>query len=619
MCGISGIININGRPVTKEAVKMMTDSISHRGPDGEGYWMENNVGLGHRRLAILDLSTYGDQPMISVDHRYVLTYNGEVYNYKEIRKELEALGYWFRSNTDTEVVLNAMSHWGTDAIPKFNGMFAFGLWDRKEKTLVLARDRYGTKPLYFSLVERQLLFASEQKAITTNKDFRKELDKNALYEYLTFQNILSTKTLLQKINLLPAGHFLELNADTGNFKETKYWDFNFGDLNENVDEREQREELKRLFNQAVKRNLTSDVEIGSYLSGGIDSGSITALASNEISNLKTFTCGFDLASASGIELAFDERQKAEMMSGIFKTEHYEIVLKAGDMERCLESLAWHLEEPRVGQSYPNFYAAKLASKFVKVALSGCGGDELFAGYPWRYYRNDANGTYDEFINCYYKSWHRLATEDQIRRLCLPIQNDIEINYPKKLFERILAGQISELKNSKDYINKSLYFEAKTFLHGLLVVEDKLSMAHSLETRVPFLDNDLVDFAMRCPVHLKLSYSMDPMRTEKGETQQLKKSNDGKIILRNMLSDYIPESVTTAVKQGFSSPDSSWFRGDSIEFIKKVLMNKNAIIYNYLDKDEIFSIINSHTSGKENRRLSIWSLLNLETWMKKNLD
>jgi asparagine synthase (glutamine-hydrolysing) len=302
--------------------------------------------------------------MISTDHRYVLTYNGEIYNHRELRTELEAVGYWFRSQSDSEVVLHGLAHWGSEALLRFNGMFALALWDRKMNKLLLARDRYGIKPLYYAQQGHAFAFGSEQKAITAQPQFARMLDKQALLEYFTFQNIFTDRTLLQGVHLLPAGHFatLDLATDKPALKPTQYWDYRFREPDHAASKQEYLEELDRLFRQAVNRQLVGDVELGSYLSGGMDSGSITAIAVQSFSYLKTFTCGFDLSSASGIELAFDERAKAEAMSARFKTEHYEMVLKAGDMERCLPKLAWHLEEPRVGQSYPNFYAAKLAQQ-----------------------------------------------------------------------------------------------------------------------------------------------------------------------------------------------------------------------------------------------------------------
>lgn len=621
MCGITGYLNLDGAPVSPAVLQRMTDAISHRGPDGEGHWIESNIALGHRRLAILDLSPAGHQPMVSADHRYVLSYNGEIYNFQELRAQLEAEGYWFRSKTDSEVVLYALAAWGKKALLKFNGMFAFALWDRKTKELTLARDRYGIKPLYVSHKGSTLSFASEQKSILQLPNYNPKLDKQALLEYFTFQNIFTDKTLVEDIKLLPSGSYATIQLDKPNPKLeiSSYWDYKFTEPESPEKQEVYLEELDRLFTQAVNRQLVTDVEIGSYLSGGMDSGSITAVASKSFPYLKTFTCGFDLSSASGIELSFDERVKAEAMSAKFKTEHYEMVLKAGDMERCLPKLAWHLEEPRVGQSYPNFYASQLASKFVKVVLSGSGGDELFGGYPWRYYRAVINQDFEHYIDQYYLFWQRLVDNRDIKKLFSPIQNEVSKVWTRDIFRDVFLTHDNKLEKPEDYINHSLYFEAKTFLHGLFLVEDKLSMAHSLETRVPFMDNDLVDFAMKCPVSLKLNNLANVIKineNEAGDKQEkyFKKTNDGKQLLRDMMSSYIPKEITSAEKQGFSSPDASWFKGDSIEFVKKRLLNRNASIYQVLDKNTVENLVNEHLQGQQNRRLLIWSLLNVEEYL-----
>ena len=622
MCGITGIIDLTGAPVSPVVLQKMTDAIAHRGPDGEGHWIEGNIGLGHRRLSIIDLSPAGHQPMVSANHRYVLSYNGEVYNFKELRIELEALGYWFRSRTDSEVVLNALDAWGVKALARFNGMFAISLWDRKERRLLLARDRYGIKPLYYVMQGNVLSFGSEQKAILADKRIQRSVDKKALLEYFTFQNIFTDRTLLDGIKLLPAGCYLEIDLTQREpkLRKTRYWDYDFREPNEKADKREYIEELQRLFKQAVNRQLVTDVELGSYLSGGMDSGSITAVASQSYPYMKTFTCGFDLHSASGLELGFDERAMSEYMSYHFKTEHYEMVLKAGDMERCLPKLAWHLEEPRVGQSYPNYYVAQLASKFVKVVLSGAGGDELFGGYPWRYYRAVNNSDFDEYIDKYYQFWQRLIPNKEIQKVFSPIWGEVKDVWTRDIFKGVFKHHAEKLYTPEDYINHSLYFEAKTFLHGLLVVEDKLSMAHSLETRVPFLDNDLVDFALRCPVSLKLNNLADVTKINENDpgasrSRHFQKTKDGKQILRDSMSSMLPKDIATAQKQGFSSPDASWFKGDSIEFVKKRLLGRNNNYGQFMDTSSIHQLVNEHVAGDKNRRLLIWSLLNVEEWIE----
>lgn len=625
MCGIAGIVNYSGASVAPPVLQAMTDAIAHRGPDGEGHWIEGGVGFGHRRLAIIDLSPLANQPMMSHDNRYVLSYNGEIYNFRELRTELEGMGYPFRSQSDSEVLLTAWAAWGVKALDRLNGMFAFAIWDRTEKTLTLARDRSGIKPLYIAETSQGLAFGSEQKAILARPGTSVSVDREALLEYFTFQNLFTNRTLVQGISLLPAGHYavVDTREENPRLKPTQYWDFKFTNPTEKVDRREYIEELDRLFAQAVNRQLVTDVELGSFLSGGMDSGSITAVAAQSIPDLKTFTCGFDLSSASGIELAFDERVAAEAMSARFRTEHYEMVLKAGDMERCLPRLAYHLEEPRVGQSYPNYYAAQLASKFVKVVMSGAGGDELFGGYPWRYYRAVVCNDFDEYVDQYYGYWQRLADNQELHRMFAPIKGDVQNVWTRDIFRDVLKGHDVALETPEDYINQSLYFEAKTFLHGLFVVEDKLSMAHSLETRVPFMDNDLVEFAMRCPVDLKLNNLSEVVRineNEPGDKQgkYFQKTNDGKQILRDMMEKYIPDSITKAAKQGFSSPDASWFKGESINFVRDRLLDKRAPIYDLLDYQATTALVQEHLNGEQNRRLLIWSLLNVNQWMESTL-
>lgn len=625
MCGITGLIHLDNVPASPAILQRMTDAIAHRGPDGEGHWIEGNVALGHRRLAIIDLSPAGHQPMLSVSQRHVLVYNGEIYNFRELRAELAVLGYQFRSKTDSEVVLNALIAWGPKALDRFNGMFGLALWDRQEQTLLLARDRYGIKPLYYSQQGRTLAFGSEQKAILAMPEFQRSVDKEALLEYFTFQNIFTDKTLMSDVKLLPAGYYaqLDLKRRSPTLQLTQYWDFDFREPSVVASDQEYREELDRLFQQAVNRQLITDVELGSYLSGGMDSGSITAIAARSYPYMKTFTCGFDLNSASGIELGFDERSKAEYMSYHFKTEHYEMVLKAGDMERIMPKLAWHLEEPRVGQSYPNYYAAQLASKFVKVVLSGAGGDELFGGYPWRYYRAVVNDDFENYIDKYYLFWQRLMDNRDVKKVFAPIHGDIKNVWTRDIFRDVFKHHSENFYSPEDYINHSLYFEAKTFLHGLLVVEDKLSMAHGLESRVPFLDNDLVDFAMRCPVRLKLNNLAEVVRVnenEAGDKQTIyyQKSKDGKQILRDVMRRYIPDDIAKAEKQGFSAPDASWFKGESIDFVKAKVFDSRRQLYSYLDYDSVTTLVSDHLEGHQNRRLLIWSLLSFDAWLEANL-
>ena len=349
MCGIAGYLCLNGDHAELGLAERMADAVAHRGPDDAGAWAWEAFALGHRRLSIIDTSTAGRQPMATPDGRFVLSYNGEIYNYRELRRELEHVGVEFRTASDTEVLLHALATWGTDAVGRLNGMFAFALVDTHERRLVLARDRYGVKPLYLARAGGRVVFGSEAKALLVHPAVRAELDREALAEYLTFQNLFSRRTLFRGVELLPAGTVL--TVDVGSEEtETRYWDFDFVEPDAPSSDEEYLEELSRLFEQAVRRQMVSDVPVATYLSGGMDSGAITAVAAQVEPGMRTFTVGFDLRSASGIEFGFDERAGAEHMSYLFGTEHYQMVLKAGDMERCLPDLARHVEEPRVGQS-----------------------------------------------------------------------------------------------------------------------------------------------------------------------------------------------------------------------------------------------------------------------------
>lgn len=619
MCGIVGMFNRSGEPASSGILKAMTAKLAHRGPDGEGIYLDGPLGLGHRRLAIIDLSEAGRQPMETPDGRYVVTYNGEIYNFRELRKELEACGRAFHSRCDTEVLLQAYAEWGRSCLDRFNGMFAFAIWDRTRRELFLARDRYGIKPLYVSECGGTFLFASEIKALAVHPAFRSDVDREALLEYFTFQNFFTDRTLFKGVRLLPAGSWLVVSERTVG-APVSYWDYDFREPETANDDQAYREELDRLLQQAVSRQLVSDVPVGAYLSGGMDSGTVTALAAREIPNLHSFTCGFDLHSASGIELGFDEREAAELMSYRFGTEHYEMVLKAGDMERAMPALAYHLEEPRVGQSYPNYYVARLAGKFVKVVLCGTGGDELFGGYPWRYYRAVVNDDFEHYVDKYYAYWQRLIPNQAIQQVFKPIWPDVDRVWTRDIFHDVFRRPQAALTRPEDYINHSLYFEAKTFLHGLLVVEDKLSMAHGLETRVPFLDNDLVDFAMKVPVHLKLAKLGEVVRINENEpglktSRYFQKAKDGKMLLRDVMSRHIPPEVASAQKQGFSAPDASWFKGESIDYVRRTLLGSRARIFEYMDRTAVTGLVQEHLDGRQNRRLLIWSLLNFEYWLK----
>lgn len=610
MCGLAGYVTLNSEPASLPLLRRMTAAVAHRGPDGDGHWVEGSVALGHRRLAIIELSDAGRQPMQTADGRHTLVYNGELYNYLELRAELQGQGAVFHSGADSEVVLQALARWGEAALARFNGMFALALWDQRERRLLLARDRFGVKPLYLCETGGAVLFGSEAKAILAHPARPARLDLAGLREYLTFQNFYGERTLFEGVRMIPPGVAVTIDASTGAIARREWWRFRFAEKPETRDASALGEELRRLFKQAVTRQLVADVEVGAYLSGGMDSGSVAAVAAKNLPHLRTFTCGFDVSSASGLELYFDERRDAERMSALMASEHYEMVLKAGDMERVMPRLARHIEEPRVGQSYPNFFIAGLASKFNRVVLSGTGGDELFAGYPWRYalaYDPDPARCRENL----FASWQRVLPYRDHAAIFAPVWREVADADPRAQFDAKWDDP-GPRASPNELLNAILTFEARTFLHGLLTMEDKVAMAHGLEVRVPFLDNDLVDFAQGLPLAHKIGdlpafldaaakmHAPDPARR-----------NDGKHLLRRALEGVVPPDIAQRDKQGFSAPDASWFKGQSIDYVKTRVGHPRARIYSLLAYDAIAPLLDSHFSGRENRRLLIWSLLTLE--------
>ncbi len=602
-----------------------------------------NFALGHRRLSIIDLSSAGHQPMADDERKIWVTYNGEIYNFKELRRELEELGYSFRSSSDTEVLINCYKAWGIESIWKFNGMFAFALWDGKRNQLYLVRDRYGIKPLYYSLKNGLLTFASEIKAILENEELKREIDYHALNEYFTFQNILSDRTLFKDIFLLPAGHILSISRDS-DFESNcfflgksssfngwkinlwKYWDFDFSqqETPEELSEDECVHKVRYLFLQAVERHLVSDVTVGTYLSGGMDSGSITAIANRKIPRLMSFTGGFDLTSVSGLEATFDEREPAEFMSRCFGTEHYEMVMHSGDMAWVMPKVIWHLEDLRVGMCWQNYYIARLASKFVKVVLSGTGGDENFAGYPWRYIPAlNFNRTREEKEEAYYGYWQRLVPDNKKVSFFHPnILREIDLEESYRVFKKVLES-MPGMKESNFGLSTCLYFELKTFLHGLFIVEDKLSMANSLEARVPFLDNDLVSFTLKIPDRYKLKFINGLSTVEENvigaKTKFFTQSNSGKYIFRQAMRGIVPDEILDRKKQGFSPPDESWYRGPTMGYLRDILLSDKALSRGFFNPDYIRRIVHEHIEGKVNHRLLLWSLLSFEWWNRVFLD
>ena len=621
MCGILGIYNLDGSSVIKDSIVEMGNQISHRGPDGEGIFVQNNIGFVHKRLAILDPSDKGQQPMHSKDGKWVVVFNGCIYNFKELREELIEKGHTFNSESDTEVIVEGLAAFGTSFFERFNGMFAIGAWNVKEKKLHISRDRYGIKPLYYWFNGKTLVFASEIKAIIKHPDYEMGVDLDALNEYFTFQNIFSYNTLFKGVHMLPPANTAVIEYDTEFVKHNSWWDYDFSKTDDAMSFAYAKEQTKDLFEQAVTRQMVADVPVGAYLSGGMDSGSIASVASKQVDRLATFTCGFDMNEVTGREANFDERRDAELMANHLKTEQFEQVMNAGDIRWSLPKLVYHLEDLRVGMSYPNYYIARLASKFVKVCLQGTGGDELFGGYPWRYYKVFDSLSQEDFFDQYYNFWQRLVPKEEKEALFSQnVLNQIDLDAPRKVFERVFTFN-DKLKydTPQDHINNSLYFEIKTFLPGLFLVGDKLAMAHGLEERFPFMDNDLVDFAMQVPVEHKLGDLKKEIDKIDENVESKKKAyrehEDGKNVLRKSMQDYIPEQILNRKKQGFSAPDENWYRGENADYIKEILLHSDTLCTEFINVEYINKIVNEHLNLGKNHRLLIWSFLNFEWWCR----
>lgn len=621
MCGIVGAFNLNNSSLSDSELARMTAQIAHRGPDGEGFFQKDNIALGHRRLAILDISDKGSQPMISSNGKWVVVFNGCIYNFREIKKQLTQLGHVFVSTSDTEVITEGLSAYGPKLFERFNGMFAIAAWNTDEKALYLSRDRFGIKPLYYWFNRKSIVFASEIKAIIKHPTYIIDVNLGALNEYFSFQNLFSYRTLFKDVAMLPPANTLRVDANTKVIRHQSWWDYDFSSPDESMTFEEAQSTTLKLFERAVERQMVADVPVGTYLSGGMDSGSVTAVASRHVQRLSTFTCGFDMSEVTGVEANYDERRDAELMANYFKTEHYEQVMNAGDLRWSLPRVVRHIEDLRVGMSYPNYYISRLASKFVKVCLQGTGGDELYGGYPWRYYRVFNALTQQQFFDQYYTFWQRLVPESEKRQLFSEaIYRQVDVAEPRTIFEKVFTfNQKLKYERPEDHIQNSLYFEIKTFLPGLLLVGDKLSMASSLEERFPFLDNDLVEFAQRVPVKHKLGNLEKEIKRIDENTPHKKtfytEYDDGKNVLRKAMKTLIPEKIISRKKQGFSAPDESWYRGENAAYVQELLLSKKIVSSEFINPDYIRRIIDEHIHNKMNHRLLIWSFMNFEWWCR----
>jgi asparagine synthase (glutamine-hydrolysing) len=600
MCGIVGIIDKKG--VDKDTLMEMCDSLIHRGPDDSGLWMNLNktIGLAHRRLAILDLSDAGRQPMSDCEGTIWLTFNGEIYNFQTIKAELEKKGHTFKSNSDTEVVLKAYKEWGTDCIKEFNGMFAFGIFDQEKEIIFLARDRAGKKPLYYAISDTKFVFSSELKAILKDKAFSREIDLQALNSYLVFGYIGNDLCIFKAARKLPPAHAMIYSLKSGESSIWKYWEPSV--LSEQAhSEGELLEELESLLQDSVRLRMISDVPLGAFLSGGVDSSLIVAMMS-KVSNepVKTFSIGFD-------ESKYNELPYARIIARHFSTDHHELIVKPDAFE-VLPILIKQFDEPFADSSLiPTYYVSKATREFVTVALSGDGGDELFGGYGsylgtyWNYhitkilpftlrkglatlagvFPDKFNGkrhltrlrhdSYDAFID---RSTYRFFQEHD-RRLLLNSHviaslND-EFNEPENARRRYLT------QTTLDFIGRLTYADFKTYLpDDILVKVDRTSMLVSLEVRAPLLDYRIAEFSFRnIPGNLKTN----------GLTT--------KYLLKKLARTILPRELEINRKKGFTVPVAEWFRGPLFNELREILLfSKN----HFFNKAYIERLLQEHKSG-----------------------
>ena len=615
MCGISGICSFEESKINEAVMKGMTDELRHRGPDDEGYFFDfsNRVALGHRRLSIIDLTT-GHQPIFNEDGAIAIVFNGEIYNFLELRKYLLKKGHNFKTNTDTEVIVHLYEDLGIECLKKLRGMFAFAIWDSRKEELLLARDRIGKKPLYYAIVNKKIFFASEIQALYRVPEIKRNIDYSAIDLYISYSCIPSPYTIYKDIKKLPPAHFLCFNKDSAIID--RYWrpDYN---KKTRLDYEEAKNELTRLLSESVRLRLISDVPLGAFLSGGTDSSAIVALMSRLTERpVKTFSIGF-------LNAKYNELPYARQIAQRYNTEHNEFVVEPNAIE-ILPEIVRHYGEPYGDSSaLPTWYLSKMTKQHVTVALNGDGGDELFAGYPW-YHTIHLFNKISRFANPYlirhiynigYKIFPRrvkkalkLLSKSEKERFQI-LRSYISSDERNALFHDYFKNQINS--DAEDYLTK-LYDESfhedydrsfnadiLSYLpEDLLVKVDRASMAHGLECRSPLLDQELVDFSCTLPPFWKI---------KNGET---------KVIFKDVVKDLFPEGFLNRPKMGFSVPIGEWFRGELKSFVFDKLINSSLTRIPLLKEEQLKTILEEHFTGSHNHETLIWNLLMLSLWFEE---
>jgi asparagine synthase (glutamine-hydrolysing) len=625
MCGITGFITRENS--NREAREALLDSmcrvIEYRGPDEQGMTVEGRAALGMRRLSIIDLSG-GQQPIYNADGSKFIVFNGEIYNYRELRRTLESRGHKFRTNSDTETILLAYEEFGTDCVNHLRGMFAFAVWDKKKESLFIARDRVGKKPLFYSLTPAgNFVFGSELKTLLTHGEISREIDHGALDAYLTFGYVPEEFCIFKEAKKLLPGHFLVFEG--GKVETRKYWDFDYSGEVETRSEEEYVEALRDKIKEAVKVRLISEVPLGAFLSGGVDSSSIVGLMSQILDRpVKTFSIGFN-------EDSFNELKYARVAAKHFNTEHHEFTLTP-DFVSIVDDLVWHFDEPFSDSSaLPTYMVSKMARDFVTVVLSGDGGDELFAGYT-RYVIDRERSGFEKLPSVFRRGVlepvsralpHGARGKNYLYNASLGatdryIDSVSQFNRPRReylysadfraklngnfgcgeeLFQG-LAGSVS----GREQVDRLLYLDSKTYLPGdILTKVDRMSMAASLEARVPLLDHELIEFVVKMPAALKL------------------KGLETKHIFKKAMEGIVPREILYREKQGFGVPIGEWINTQLKERIYSDLTDRRTVERGYFDPGYIQTLLDEHRRERRDHSHAVWVLWMLELWHRRYID
>ncbi|HYK19897.1 MAG TPA: asparagine synthase (glutamine-hydrolyzing) [Pyrinomonadaceae bacterium] len=626
MCGIAGFIDFweqkrNESFERGRLLKGMCDSIRHRGPDDEGFLLKDGVALGMRRLSIIDLAG-GHQPISGEDGSVTIVFNGEIYSFHELRRELEQRGHTFKTNSDTEAIVHAYEEYGPACADHLRGMFAFAIWDDKKRELYIARDRVGKKPLYYTVTPGQtLVFGSEIKSILEHPDVEREINVDALDAYFTLGYVPDPLTIFQNIHKLPPGHHLTFSA--GRVAVQQYWDFNFAPAESRKPE-DYMEELRALLNESVRLRLISDVPLGAFLSGGIDSSTVVALMAQHMNQpVKTFSIGFH-------EDSYNELKYARLTAKKLGTDHHEFFVTPQICD-IIDDLVWHFDEPFADPSaIPTFMVSKLARDHVTVALSGDGGDELFAGYT-HYVVQESRRAFSALPKALregvmrplsYRLPHGAWGRNYLHNISLdPIDRYLDsLSYFTVLgkeslytsdFQKQLRAKDQVARSFREYaarvktnepLDQLLYIDGKTYLPGdILTKVDRMSMATSLEVRVPLLDHKLIDFVTKVPASLKLA------------------GTETKHLLKRVAKDLIPAEILDRPKQGFGMPLEEWINRQLRDQIREILREPRTRQRGYVNPDYVDLILDEHHKGRRDHSQPLWALWILELWHRRYID